>query len=304
MVHLVNRDYEAMARDYYALDFLEESVDVRPIVPALAAFFDDVLEASVSDLNFKTITDGLGAVLYEYPFNVPAYYALILRSLTVLEGLALYTDPNFKVLGKAYPYMAKRLLTDPKPQLRDALEELLFKEGKFRWNRLENLLREGRKNDGFDANKVIGPLVSLALEGDENKLRPLVEAEAVRVVEALVVGGAITNSQEMPTLEGIPEPVRQFLLEQRTSGASSRISDRDLLALRAQVLTVWGLLTSTRGFDPSTLQPLVEVVQRQSTQEFGRHVTQGLITRVVARGVQEVLRSSPPQLPGTFLSRS
>jgi predicted unusual protein kinase regulating ubiquinone biosynthesis (AarF/ABC1/UbiB family) len=48
-------------------------------------------------LNFKTITDGLGAVLYEYPFNVPAYYALILRSLTVLEGLALFTDPNFKV---------------------------------------------------------------------------------------------------------------------------------------------------------------------------------------------------------------
>ena len=38
-----------------------------------------------------------GAVLFQYPFNVPAYYALILRSLTVLEGLALYTDPNFKV---------------------------------------------------------------------------------------------------------------------------------------------------------------------------------------------------------------
>jgi aarF domain-containing kinase len=44
VVHLVNRDYEAMARDYYALDFLDRSVDVRPIVPALAAFFDDVLE--------------------------------------------------------------------------------------------------------------------------------------------------------------------------------------------------------------------------------------------------------------------
>ena len=38
-----------------------------------------------------------GAVLFQYPFNVTAYYALILRSLTVLEGLALYTDPNFKV---------------------------------------------------------------------------------------------------------------------------------------------------------------------------------------------------------------
>ena len=50
--------------------------------------------------------------------QVPAYYALILRSLTVLEGLALSADPDYKLLAKAYPYMAKRLLTDPNPQLR------------------------------------------------------------------------------------------------------------------------------------------------------------------------------------------
>lgn len=64
---------------------------------------------------------------------VPAYYALILRSLTVLEGLALYADPNFKVLAASYPYFAKRLLTDPNPYLRDALIELLFKDGRFRF---------------------------------------------------------------------------------------------------------------------------------------------------------------------------
>ena len=29
-----------------------------------------------------------------FPFRVPAYYALILRSLTVLEGLALQADPK------------------------------------------------------------------------------------------------------------------------------------------------------------------------------------------------------------------
>ncbi|KAB2631960.1 aarF domain-containing protein kinase [Pyrus ussuriensis x Pyrus communis] len=132
VVHLVNRDYEAMARDYYALDFLSPDVDVSPIVPALRNFFDDVLNLTVSELNFKTLVDGLGAVLYQYPFNVPAYYALILRSLTVLEGLALNADPNFKVLAASYPYFAKRLLTDPNPYLRDALIELLFKDGKLR----------------------------------------------------------------------------------------------------------------------------------------------------------------------------
>jgi predicted unusual protein kinase regulating ubiquinone biosynthesis (AarF/ABC1/UbiB family) len=69
VVHLVNRDYEAMARDYYALDFLSPDVDVSPIVPALRDFFDDALNYTVSELNFKTLVDGLGNVLYQFPFN-------------------------------------------------------------------------------------------------------------------------------------------------------------------------------------------------------------------------------------------
>lgn len=42
VVHLVNRDYEAMCRDYYDLDFMDRSVNTAPIAPALAAFFDNV----------------------------------------------------------------------------------------------------------------------------------------------------------------------------------------------------------------------------------------------------------------------
>lgn len=63
-------------------------------------------------------------------FRVPAYYALILRSLTVLEGLALQADPNYKLLGRAYPYIARRLLTDPAPQLRASFEDLIIKVGR------------------------------------------------------------------------------------------------------------------------------------------------------------------------------
>ena len=75
----------------------------------------------------QAIVDGLGGVLFKFPFRVPAYYALILRSLTVLEGLALQADKNYKLLGKAYPYMAKRLLIDPAPELRStALKSCKF----------------------------------------------------------------------------------------------------------------------------------------------------------------------------------
>ena len=150
VVHLVNRDYPAMCRDYYTLDFISRDVDTAPIAPALAAFFDDVLDASVTQLNFKAIIDGLGNVLFAYPFQVPAYYALILRSLTVLEGLAIAANPDYQVIAQAYPYMASRLLTDPSPELRTSLEDLLFRDGSFRWQRLDNLLTEGAKSTAFD----------------------------------------------------------------------------------------------------------------------------------------------------------
>lgn len=69
VVHLVNRDYLAMCDDYYALEFMDRSVDTSPIAPALAAFFDNVLDQSVAQLNFKAIVDGLGEVLFEFPFK-------------------------------------------------------------------------------------------------------------------------------------------------------------------------------------------------------------------------------------------
>jgi predicted unusual protein kinase regulating ubiquinone biosynthesis (AarF/ABC1/UbiB family) len=142
VVHMVNRDFEGLARDYVKLEFLTPDTDLTPIMPALAKVFNNALGASVAEMNFKSITDDMSALMYEYPFRVPAYYALIIRSLVTLEGIAINVDPNFKVLSKAYPYVAKRLLTDPSPELRTSLRDLLFKDGSFRWNRLENLLKK------------------------------------------------------------------------------------------------------------------------------------------------------------------
>eukprot|EP00249_Psilotum_nudum_P020738 c27825_g1_i3 orf=355-2457(-) len=293
VVHLVNRDYEAMARDYYALDFISADIDVSPIAPALRNFFDDVLSATVSDLNFKTIVDGLGAVLYQYPFDVPAYYALILRSLTVLEGLALYTDPNFKVLSASYPYFAKRLLTDPSPYLRDALIELLFKDGKFRWNRLENLLVQGRKDSEFAAKDALQSVLKLLLGPDGEELRILVVKEAIQVAEALIIGTAVEG------YNAVPEPVKALFPGGNITGIL-RVKERDLatmLNLRAQVLRVWGYLQSSSDFDPALLQPVVEVLKQPGAQAMGGQLLYGLTQRLTARLLQQVLRPATSPSP-------
>lgn len=150
VVHLINKDYDDLASDFVKLGFLTPDTNICPIVPALEAVFSQAMGESVRDFNFKTITDSFSELMYEYPFRVPAKFALIIRSLVTQEGLALTINPNFKIVEVAYPYVARRLLTGESPQIRRRLLEILLKDGKFQWHRLENLIAIARTNRNFD----------------------------------------------------------------------------------------------------------------------------------------------------------
>ncbi|NJN88035.1 MAG: AarF/ABC1/UbiB kinase family protein [Leptolyngbyaceae cyanobacterium SL_7_1] len=150
VVHLINKDYDDLARDFVNLGFLTANTDITPIIPALESVFADAVGQNVRDFNFKTITDQFSELMYDYPFRVPAKFALIIRSLVTQEGLALSLNPDFKIVEIAYPYIAKRLLTDESPELRQRLIEVLFKDGKFQWHRLENLIAIARADQSFD----------------------------------------------------------------------------------------------------------------------------------------------------------
>lgn len=150
VVHLINKDYVELAKDFVRLGFLTPDVDIYPIVPALESVLGDVMGESVRDFNFKTITDRFSELMYDYPFRIPAKFALIIRSLVTQEGLALTLNPNFKIVEVGYPYIARRLLTGESPALRRRLIEVLFKDGKFQWQRLENMIAIARSDSSFD----------------------------------------------------------------------------------------------------------------------------------------------------------
>ncbi|MEH2380998.1 MAG: AarF/ABC1/UbiB kinase family protein [Nostoc sp.] len=150
LVHLVNKDYTDLAEDFVKLGFLTPDTDICPIIPALEAVLGNAIGKNVGDFNFKTITDEFSELMYEYPFRVPAKFALIIRSLVTQEGIALSLNPNFKIVEVGYPYIARRLLTGESPELRRRLLNVLFKNGKFQWQRLENLIAIARTDNNFD----------------------------------------------------------------------------------------------------------------------------------------------------------
>jgi aarF domain-containing kinase len=58
--------------------------------------------------------------------SVPAYFAYILRAFSVLEGIGLAADPQFSIASACFPYIARRLLSDPHPQAEAVLEGILY----------------------------------------------------------------------------------------------------------------------------------------------------------------------------------
>lgn len=147
-LHLVNREFEALAEDFISLGMLPTGSDRSKIIPALTEVFQMAMASGMNNLSFGDFSEKLGTTMYRYQFQIPPYYTLLVRSLTVLEGIALSSDPSYKVLGAAYPWVARRLLTDRSPELRDTLRALLYKSGRFQFSRLEALLLEAIKSPG------------------------------------------------------------------------------------------------------------------------------------------------------------
>lgn len=287
VVHMVNRDFEGLAGDYVKLEFLTPETDLSPIIPALAEVFNNALGASVAELNFKSITDEFSALMYEYPFRVPAYYALIIRSLVTLEGIAINVDPNFKVLSKAYPYVAKRLLTDPAPELRSSLSDLLFRDGEFRWNRLENLLRNAGDSDEYDMEKVLDQTIDFLFSERGAFIRDRIADEVAKELDNLGSSMVQTVQQKVRQRLGWePQSADQATL---TIAANSDDSNLD------RILRIAEILRETKGFDATLLaRQLPQVLTKRETRDMGQRIVGNLTQRAAARFIRDVLLANTP----------
>ena len=193
-LHLVNREFDELAADMVALGFFPPGADMNAIGPALTGVFLRALAnaGGVAALSFSDLSADLGRTMYEYNFRLPPYYTLLVRSLSVLEGIALAADPNYKVLAQALPWVSRRALTSREPAVRDALRALLYKGGDFRFDRLERLLLEAARSpprpDAEAAARARGAGpdggLALLLSPDADFVRGIVVDELAKAIDA------------------------------------------------------------------------------------------------------------------------
>ncbi|MCT0214637.1 AarF/ABC1/UbiB kinase family protein [Synechococcus sp. CS-1324] len=291
VVHLVNRDFDALSTDFVTLGFLGEQVDLRPIVPAFETVFGQALEMGVSRMDFKAVTDDLSGVMYRFPFQVPPYYALIIRSLVTLEGIALSVDPEFKILGAAYPYFARRLMEDPDPALRRSLREMLFEGDDFRWQRLENLISSASLQDQLDVEGLLDQVLDFLFSPRGGMLRQQLVDGLVDRVDAMGWKAFQNLGRRLPKRlqpPGLRAPQRPLPLED------------PLLGLEP-IAPLLEILRALPGFEPQLLlNRLPRLLAEPDLRRMGLQVAQGLAERSVVRLLRDVLVAPDLRLSAGF----
>ena len=156
IVHIINDEYYLLAKDFQKLGFLNQDQDLQKLVLPLKEVLGGSLGAQVGDFNLKNVTDKFSKLMYSYPFRVPSRFALIIRAVVSQEGLALRLDPEFKILKIAYPYIAKKLLTDNSEEILEILTEVIFdSEGRIQIEKVESLFNVLFKNsENFNSDLI------------------------------------------------------------------------------------------------------------------------------------------------------
>mmetsp|Transcript_2517 Transcript_2517/g.9030 ORF Transcript_2517/g.9030 Transcript_2517/m.9030 type:complete len:753 (-) Transcript_2517:476-2734(-) len=144
VVHTMNRDYMQLSETLQTLGFLDKNkADIADVALGLQEVWgEDALEqlAGTNGFSFRGLTKEFNKLLFKYPIRVPERFSLVIRSLLTQESICLTLDPEFNFLDAAFPYVARRLLTDPDPALRLRLLKVIIVDGRFEWERLTAMI--------------------------------------------------------------------------------------------------------------------------------------------------------------------
>jgi len=157
VIGLQNKDLPLITENLLKLGFLKDTTQLDILVPRLRKALKNATGGTgkASDVSFSRLQAELDEISREnvLQFSTPPFFTIILRSLTILEGVALSVDPKFRLVRGSYPYVLNQLLSpDDNQRTPAALQKLLIRlltingeEKEIDWERLRDLLRLAQK---------------------------------------------------------------------------------------------------------------------------------------------------------------
>ena len=172
VIHLIERNFVALAAEFDSLMliptqelykdfdlFVKELKEACDRILTYPNSFDQIKMIRTSEnneiederctrlpkVNFNAVVAALLSIAIKFKFDVPPYFLNNARAIASLEGMALSANPDFNLLQVLYPFVARRLLLDPSPKIRESLCSVIKQkkdQRKIDWKRLWRLLED------------------------------------------------------------------------------------------------------------------------------------------------------------------
>ena len=178
-----------------------------------------------------------------------------MRTLTILEGLALYVDKDFKLVKGAYPFIARQLLSSPSSELKELLRTvILTPQGRIRWDRLEQFIS-------------IAGSADKAMQGDFNALKTAQErSDIVKAFRGQQQASNFTMEVSFSILDFLVSDKGTFLREPLIDEILETIDALGLTSARILTLTTNGLFPSPSQLpDKERVQQFINLMKMFST---------------------------------------
>ncbi|XP_065002971.1 uncharacterized aarF domain-containing protein kinase At1g71810, chloroplastic isoform X2 [Musa acuminata AAA Group] len=288
-LHMVNRDFDALSNDFITLGLLPPTAQKDEVTKALTGVFQNAVNKGVRNISFGDLSGNLGRTMYKFKFQIPSYFSLVIRSLAVLEGIAISFDPNYKVLSSSYPWIARKVLTDSSPQLQSTLQTLLYKEGVFRIDRLESLLTEGAFVKEILLQEFAKGIDALGLA----TLETLTSAAAARLPFTIGYSSSFMDNEDIANLRTLNRllllPSRLQKNENPNSEVNYANSGENKNASVEELSLVLYQMTSAQDILP--ILSVIPELPSESQQQLVRlpaDLAGRLLSRVVARSIRRI----------------
>ncbi|KAL7181808.1 hypothetical protein ACSBR1_040668 [Camellia fascicularis] len=80
-LHLVNRDYDALAKDLVTVWLLPPTADKDAVTKAFTGVLKNAVAKGVHNISFGDLLGNLGTTMYKFKFQIPSYFSLVIRRI-------------------------------------------------------------------------------------------------------------------------------------------------------------------------------------------------------------------------------
>jgi predicted unusual protein kinase regulating ubiquinone biosynthesis (AarF/ABC1/UbiB family) len=113
---ILQNDANLVVQAMVELGALAPDSDLGPVRRSVQYMLDSYFDRAFSDhgeISMAAINDDLYELTYDQPFRFPAAFTFVLRSLSALEALGKYLDPNFNFMDVAQPFAEEIMAQEP-----------------------------------------------------------------------------------------------------------------------------------------------------------------------------------------------